>query len=80
MPGAARFGNAVRCGSLLADGRIPRVVHELTSSSCLQSVGMDISVRLIELTIMHPRLLWEDIMVATGHARSHRCPITFSLS
>jgi hypothetical protein len=26
---------------------------------------MDISVRLIELTIMHPRLLWEDIMAAT---------------
>ena len=32
---------------------------------------MDISVRLIELTIMHPRLLWEDIIAATVAMLSH---------
>jgi hypothetical protein len=26
---------------------------------------MDVSVRLVDLTIMHPRLLWEDIAAAT---------------
>jgi hypothetical protein len=32
---------------------------------------MDISVRLIDLTIMHPRLLWEDITAATVAILSH---------
>ena len=44
---------------------------------------MDISVRLIELTIMHPRLLWEDIMAATVATLSRtgvQSPFPFELA
>lgn len=44
---------------------------------------MDISVRLIDLTIMHPRLLWEDIMAATVVILSHtgtHSPFPFELT
>jgi hypothetical protein len=44
---------------------------------------MDISVRLIDLTSMHPRLLWEDIIAATVAISGHtggQSPFPFELA